>query len=47
MINISVSNKHYTTWKINALYGISEIAVVVSEISLFRHRNPALSTKYA
>ena len=56
MMNVSVSNKHNTTWK--CLYGISEIAIFVSEISLFRflevrqqlvrkYRTPALSMKYS
>ena len=58
MMNVSVSNKHNTTWKMHAVYSISEIAVFVSEISLFRflevcqqlvrkYRTPALSMKYS
>ena len=58
MMNVSVSNKHNTTWKMLCTVFLGTLYVFVSEISLFRflevcqqlvrkYRTPALSIKYS
>ena len=58
MMNVSVSNKHNTSWKMLCTVFPGTLYVFVSEISLFRflevcqqlvrkYRTPALSVKYS